>query len=103
MTTRGELEKRLAQVAGLARKPSRHGDGFSYFLAGREVVHFHGDERMDVRLTKEVIGERRREGSLDPRLRAGGRYAEWVAVTVKDGRDIARALEVVEDAVRANG
>jgi hypothetical protein len=102
MTYREELERRISQLASLDRRPSRHGDGFSYFVAEREIAHFHGDDRFDVRLTKLEIRQRRADGSLDRRVRTGGPQAEWVAVSILAARDIALALELLECAIRAN-
>jgi len=102
MTPREELERRLVGIPGVTPKPSRYGHGTSYWSGGREVAHFHGESRMDVRLTREEIRRRRSEGTLDPRLRTRGPYSEWVEVPVADPRDIPFALALVEDAVRAN-
>jgi Luciferase len=102
MSIRSELERRLTEVPGVIRRRSRHGDSLSYYVGEREIAHFHGDERMDVRLTKELIRQRKTERSLDPRVRTRGPSAEWVAVSVTGAQDIALALELVEEAVRAN-
>lgn len=99
---RAELERRLSQLPGLERRPSRHGDSRSYFVAEREIAHFHGDERMDVRLTKERIREFRELGRLDARIATRGPMAEWVAVRLNGASDLAFALDLVEAAIRAN-
>ena len=102
MTVRQELEKRLIELPGVERKPSRYGHGASYFTGGREIAHFHGETRMDVRLTKEEIRLRKEEETLDPRIRTRGPCAEWAEVHVETERDIPFAVALVEDAVRAN-
>jgi len=90
MPVRVELERLLCEVPGLVRRLSRHGDSASYFVGDREIAHFHGDERMDVRLTKEVIRQRKAKDTLDPRVRTRGPFAEWVAVRVVEIRDLSR-------------
>ena len=102
MTVRQELEQRLAALPGVVRRPSRYGHGVSYFTRGREIAHFHGDTRMDVRLTKEEIRLRKEGRTLDPRIRTRGPSAEWAEVHVETESDIAFAVALVEDAVRAN-
>jgi luciferase-like monooxygenase len=102
MTIREELEKRLQSLALLTRRKSRFGDSHSYFLADREIAHFHGDERMDVRLTRERIREMKSEGTLDPRVRTRGPSADWAAVRVAEEQDLSLAVQLVEDAIRAN-
>lgn len=102
MTVREELEARLRAIEGLSRRASRHGDSFSYFVADREIVHFHGDERMDVRLTRERVRLHEAEAPFDRRVTTRGPSAHWVAVQVRESRDIALALELVDEAIRAN-
>jgi hypothetical protein len=102
MTVRQEIERRLSELPGLTRRPSRHGDSYSYFAAEREIAHFHGDERMDVRLTKERIPQLKAERVLDSRVTTRGASAEWVAVRIAEPRDISLAVQLVEEAIRAN-
>lgn len=101
-TARSELERRLSSLPGLVRAPSRHGDGHSYFVAAREVAHFHGDARLDVRLTKERIRELKGAGSLDPRVETRGPTAEWATLRLHGLDDVPIAVELIEEAVRAN-
>ena len=102
MSIREELERRLLKVPGVSVGPSRPGHGASYFTGGREIAHFHGDSRMDLRLTRDEIRRRKSEGTLDPRVRIRGPSAEWVEIQVVAAADLAFALALVEDAVRAN-
>ncbi|MCI4337448.1 MAG: DUF5519 family protein [Thermoplasmata archaeon] len=92
----------LREIPGLEQRASRYGDGLSYFVGEREIAHFHGDSRMDVRLTREAIRARKREGTLDPRVETRGSSADWISVAVGEPRDIALALELVEEAAHAN-
>jgi hypothetical protein len=57
---------------------------------------------MDVRLTAEVIQRRRQEGGLDDRVTPEGGAPNWVKVRVSEARDIALAIVLAEEAVRAN-
>ena len=102
MTVREELERSLAGVLGVVRRPSRWGQYHAYYFGDREIAHFHGDGRMDVRLTKEYIKELKARGELDARVKTRGPAAEWAAVSISDPRDVPLALQLVEDAVRAN-
>ncbi len=102
MGVRQELAHRVAELPGVDARPSRYGDGMSFFAGDREIAHFHGATRMDVRLTKEEIRQLKEEGPLDPRLATRGPSAEWAAVSVRRVEDIPFALALVERAVRAN-
>ena len=102
MSVREELEGRLGKIPDLVRRRSRFGDGLSYFVGGREIAHFHGDGRMDVRLTRQRIRELKAEGRLDARVRTRGASADWATVELSAPKDVVLALEMVEDAMRAN-
>lgn len=102
MSIRGDLEGRLAEVPGLVRRRSRFGDAFSYFVGDREIAHFHGDGRLDVRLTRQRIREMKTGGTLDSRVQTRGPSADWATLPLADARDLLLALELVEDATRAN-
>ena len=99
---REELERWIAAVPGVERQVSRYGHGPSFALGGRELVHFHGESRMDVRLTREEIRQRKLDEALDPRLITRGPGSEWVEIRVLCPEDLAFALSIVEGAVRAN-
>lgn len=102
VSIRDELERRLALIPGLSRRRSRYGDGYSFFLADREVAHFHGDTRLDVRLTRRRLQEMRQEGPIDPRVEQRARPTEWVSVRMTVPSDVEFAVGLVEEAVRAN-
>jgi hypothetical protein len=102
MSIRAELERRLQALPLLTRRKSRFGDSQSYFLADREIAHFHGDERMDVRLTRERIRELKADGAIDSRVHTGGPSADWATVRVIEEGDLAFAVQLVEEAIRAN-
>jgi hypothetical protein len=102
MSVREDIERRLKEVQGLTARESRYGHGLAFYVGQREVVHFHGDQRMDIRLTAEVIQQRRREGVLDDRVTPEGGAPNWVKVRVSDARDVELAVVLAEVAVRAN-
>lgn len=102
MSVRDELERRLPEISGVARRPSRRGPGHTYFAGDREVARFHGDQRLDVRLTRVRIRRQVSDRGFDERVRTRGRFADWVAVRVAGLHDLPPALSFVEEAVRAN-
>jgi Luciferase len=102
MSVREELEQELARIPGLVRRPSRWGREHAYFVGDREIAHFHKDGRMDVRLTKELIRERKVEHALDERVHTRGPSAEWASVTLSTPTDLPLAISLVEEAMRAN-
>ncbi len=102
MSVRRDIERRLTAVPGLTPRDSRYGHGLAFYVGRREVVHFHGEDRMDVRLTAEVIQRRTREGRFDARVTPEGGVPNWVKVRVFGPRDVALAVVLAQEAVRAN-
>ena len=103
MSLRQDIEERLGELPGLERRRSRWEPGEAYFVGDREIAHFHGDGRMDIRLTKERIRELKSEGGLDPRVQTRGASAHWATLRLDGPRDLPLALALVEEAIRANG
>jgi hypothetical protein len=102
MSIRAELERRLAALPGVTTRPSRYGRGASLVTGGREIGHFHGETRLDVRLTRAEIRRRNAEGTLDPRIQLRHASGDWAEIRVETPKDLAFALELVEEAIRAN-
>jgi hypothetical protein len=102
MSVRARIERLLVDLPGLERRHSRWEHEDAYYVGEREIAHFHGDGRMDVRLTKERIRELKATDGLDPRVRTRGPSANWATVPLASERDAALALALVEDAIRAN-
>jgi hypothetical protein len=100
---RAELERELSRIAGVDRHPGRIGRGSTFSVRATEIAHFHGDQRLDVRLTKERIRQHLAEAPFDGRVRTRGPSAEWVAVQVCRPEDIPIAVALVTEARDANG
>lgn len=99
---RSRLETMLLELPGLERRKSRFGDGHSYFAGSREIAHFHGDGRMDIRLTREVIRARKADGGFDGPVRTRGPSAEWASVSLDEAGDLPYVVSLLEEALRAN-
>jgi len=102
MPIREQLELKIRELPGLVPGPSRYGHGSAYRAGGREVAHFHGDSRMDIRITRDVIRDRSAEGGFDARVRTRGDSSEWVEVRFSSSRDFPLVLSLLEEAMRAN-
>jgi Family of unknown function (DUF5519) len=100
MLAREGIERRLAEIAGVVRRADRRGHGYAYYAGDQEIAHFHGDERLDVRLTRDGIRQRRSDGGFDARVRTRGPSAEWVAVRVMGEQDFPLVISLVQEAVR---
>ena len=101
-SAKAELETRLLEPQGLNRRSSRFGHSRAYFVADREIAHFQGDGRMDVRLTRERIRELKAQGRLEARIRTRGPSADRLTVRVAQEEDLPLALHLAEEAIRTN-
>ena len=99
---RQRLEREIEALWALEGRRSRWGDAWAYHVEGREILHFHGDHEIDLRLTKRVIRAERARLEADPRLRLGDRQRDWVEVSLATAADLPFVLELVRRAIRAN-
>lgn len=97
-----EFDRRATEIPGVKRQvSSRRGHGNSYLAGEREIAHFHGAERLDIRLTSTVIKKRLAEGGFDEGVSARSPTANWVAVHLT-ADTLPLALDLLRVAIRAN-
>lgn len=102
-SARDEFDREAIAIRGVSRRAAtRHGHGYSYFAGDREIAHFHGDARVDIRLTSAVIRRRLADGGFDSRVRARSPTANWVAVDLGAPGALPLALGLLKEAVKAN-
>ena len=88
-----DLVDALRTLPDVEERPSQWTGGPAFWLDGREIVHFHGDE-VEIRLTRRVIAE-----VDDRRVARRTRTSDWVAVSLRE-REL--ALDLARAAVEAN-
>jgi hypothetical protein len=96
------LRDEIVRINGVEESPSMFKDGKGFWVNGKEIAHFEGDEGIDIRLTRAVIRDLRNEFRLDDRLRLRPRSSDWVTVSVASVGDIAFAVALVERAAAAH-
>lgn len=62
-TLKQQLVTKLEKIPGLEDRPSRVAGGSAIFYNGKEIAHFHSNNEIDLRLTKQLI---RQEGLVHP-------------------------------------
>jgi hypothetical protein len=102
MSVRELLERRLLEIPKLSQRPSRRGHGSTYFAGDHEVAHFHGEERIDVRLTRGRIHPTGSVREFDKRVTTRGPSADWVAVRIEEVQDVPLALSLVKEAIETS-
>ncbi|MGH3135179.1 MAG: luciferase family protein [Gaiellaceae bacterium] len=88
------LLERLRELPEVEEWPSQfHGEP-AFWIDGREFVHTHGDEEIEVRLTGKLISR-----VDDERVVRRTRTSDWVVVSQSDEELV---LELAQQALEAN-
>lgn len=100
LTWAEKLSRELAVIPGLFLQKSKFADNPAYFVDGKELLHFHGDSGVDLRLGKKEIRARREGFKKDPRvtLRKSS-SADWVEVEMSSKKDVEFVMELVRVAL----
>ena len=98
-----DFMKRCADnISGALLGDGAFSPGPALWVGKREVAHFDALDELDVRLTKDVISERRPELRSDERIELRRGTSDWIRVRVRSTSDLDDAFALVRDAVRAN-
>ena len=84
-----ELLPRLADLPGVEQRPSQFNGEPALWIEGREFLHFHGTDIVEIRLTGKGI-----TALDDERAMRRSRTSDWVMVDVRHADlilDLARA------------
>jgi hypothetical protein len=96
------LRRRLEAIPGVAVGESMFGHGTAYWVNGKEIAHFEAEGDIEVRLTRPVIGERRRTLEADHRVRLRPSGADWITVRFDATADLNFVVELVTAAEHAH-
>lgn len=96
------LDRRVLALPGVRKGRSRFGGRSAYLLEGREIAHLHGFHEVDLRLTRELIRERRDALRIDPRIGFRSGSSDWLTVRLRAPADAEFAFELFEAAWRAS-
>jgi hypothetical protein len=89
-----ELLARLAELPGVEPRPSQfHGEP-AFWIDGREFIHTHGADWIEIRLTAKLINR-----LDDARALRRSRTSDWVMVEAQHANLI---VEIARQALEAN-
>ncbi|MEZ0230371.1 MAG: luciferase family protein [Planctomycetota bacterium] len=95
-----KLSAELAKVPGVFLQKSKFSEAPAYFADGKELLHFHGDAAVDLRLGRKLIRARREELKTDERVELRkSSSADWVEVSMSSKKDVAFVVELVRAAL----
>jgi hypothetical protein len=81
---------------------SMFGHGTAYWVNREEIAHFEGVSEIDIRLTRDVIRERRAALKSDDRVLLRPSGADWITVHFETGDDLDFVASLVELAAQAH-
>lgn len=98
-----ELIERALLVPGTRLAPTRFGAPSepAIWAHGREILHVHHAQEIDLRLTRRAIAARRAELRANPRVSLRG-SSDWMTIGFTARAHLAGVLELVAAAVSAN-
>ncbi len=89
----------LLEIDRVVERPSRYKDGLAWCtVAGREIAHAEGSDRLDLRLTRAGIRELHDVSVAEPRPSP----SDWVTLDLATPRDEKGLVELVRRAVALN-
>jgi len=96
------LERCCDGLDGVVVNEGACSPGPAIWVGRRDVAHFDGDDKLDVRLTKQLISERRTELRSDVRVALRPGSSDWIDITIANESDRSFAEGIVHLAIEAN-
>ncbi len=96
------LDSKILSLPRVEKRRSRWMDTDAYFIGGREFVHFHRNDEVDVRLTSGFQRKYASEIRNDPRVRFRRNPSQWLAIDYRTREDVDYAFRIVKLAATAN-
>ena len=80
------LRKLLLAIPGVVESPGVFSDADAFWIEGTQIAHWVDPYTLELRLTKNVISQRRAELKQDPRVQLRPGASDWIMLHF-DGRD----------------
>jgi len=93
------LEARILSLAGVEKRKSRWGQEDAYWIGTREFIHFHNEDRLDIRVGRKTL-KARPEIRSDSRVVLRIRVSDWIEFRLRNQTDVNDAFELVKLAWR---
>lgn len=93
MKLRTELTARILDNPDIEERKSKYSGELAYFFGSKEIAHFHSNNVIDLRMTKPLVKKLAGKGA---------KVSDWFEVTFRKESDLAKVIELLEEAIRAN-
>jgi hypothetical protein len=97
-----DVIERCRHLDGATISDGAFAEGPAVWVGRREVAHVDADGAIDIRLTRQIIRQRRGELELDTRISFRAPASDWLEVRVATDDDADFAATLIADAVAAN-
>ncbi|MFQ5919310.1 MAG: luciferase family protein [Thermoplasmata archaeon] len=87
------LDAAISALADVRRGKSRWSDRNAYSVAGREFVHFHSPDEVDIRLTTRLQSQNKKALGADARVTFRRNRSEWITFSLRSPEDVEAALQ----------
>jgi hypothetical protein len=100
--SRSRLRAALLRIDGVVESPGIFDEDDAFWVNGKQIAHFRGDDAMDLRLTRPVISRQRARLKADAHvtLRAGS--SDWITVAIEGAGGAALIADLAELAAAAH-
>ena len=89
MTERGkQVREALLSIDGVLESDSIFSDDMAYWVNGKEIAHFHGQDSLELRLTRPVIRELRDQLKAEPQVKLRNASSDWLIMSFASAADV---------------
>jgi Luciferase len=99
---RARLRERLLAIDGKIESESQFADVMAFWVNGKEIAHFEGDDEINMRLTRRVVSSERHRLKVDARVDLKRRSADWIVIRFSEHEDLDFVAELAAMAAAAH-
>jgi hypothetical protein len=96
------LREALSRIEGVVESDSAFTRDLAFWVNGREIAHFEGQNAIDIRLTRAEIRARRTELRQDPRIELRPNSSDWLTASFPEPADQEFVIGLMEIAAAAH-
>lgn len=89
------LRQQILALPGIVEKPHRVSP-HAYYVGGRDIAHFHGENQIDIRLSHAAQAEALGRGLAEPHAHAAA--SGWVTCRFPEPHSLETVMALVEQA-----
>jgi hypothetical protein len=98
---RQRVRAALLRIEGIVESPGIFYDNDAFWVNGKQIAHFRGDDAMEIRLTRRVISELRARLRAEASVTLRSGSSDWITVALEDMELIRELAERAAAAHRA--